>query len=127
MSKHHFRLITATSVGSSVECQRILLQVVNDLRTLRTLAEYLLSFDCISFLSYLEALRASESVNSVWLFHEAAHIIFEQALPRCYEPYAASVALWFVLRNAARSAHYCAADRLLCLLGVHYCAAGRLL
>ena len=52
--------------------------MVNDLRTLRTLGEYLLCFDCVTFLAYLESLRASESVASVWLFHEAAHTIFEQ-------------------------------------------------
>lgn len=57
------------------------LQVVNDLRTLRTLGEYLLCFDAVTFLAYLEALRASESVASVWLFHEAAHTIFEQVPP----------------------------------------------
>jgi DNA excision repair protein ERCC-4 len=56
-------------------------QVVADLRTLRTLGEHLLAFDAVTFLGYLEALRASESVNSVWLFHEAAHTIFEQVAP----------------------------------------------
>ena len=55
--------------------------MVNDLRTLRTLGEYLLCFDAVTFLAYLEALRASESVASVWLFHEAAHTIFEQVPP----------------------------------------------
>ena len=54
-------------------------QIVNDLRTLRSLAEYLLCFDAVTFLAYLESLRAGESINSVWLFHESAHTIFEQA------------------------------------------------
>ena len=54
-------------------------QVVADLRTLRTLGANLLAFDCVTFLGHLESLRASESINSVWLFHEAAHVIFEQA------------------------------------------------
>lgn len=54
------------------------MQVVNNLRTLRTLAEYLLCFDAVTFLSYLENLRAGESVNSVWLFQKAAHTIFDQ-------------------------------------------------
>jgi DNA excision repair protein ERCC-4 len=49
------------------------------LRTLRSLAEYLLCFDAVTFLAYLESLRAGESINSVWLFHESAHTIFEQA------------------------------------------------
>ena len=53
-------------------------QLVQDLRTLRSLAEYLLRFDAVTFLMYLENLRATEGVNSVWLFHDAAHTIFEQ-------------------------------------------------
>ena len=40
-----------------------------DLRTLRSLAGYLLRFDPVTFLSYLEALRATEGVRSTWLFH----------------------------------------------------------
>ena len=53
-------------------------QLVQDLRTLRALAEYLLRFDAVTFLMYLENLRATEGVTTVWLFHDAAHIIFEQ-------------------------------------------------
>lgn len=53
-------------------------QLVQDLRTLRALAEYLLRFDAVTFLMYLENLRATEGVTSVWLFHDAAHTIFEQ-------------------------------------------------
>lgn len=54
------------------------LQLVQDLRTLRALAEYLLRFDAVTFLMYLENLRATEGVTSLWLFHDAAHTIFEQ-------------------------------------------------
>jgi len=54
------------------------LQIVSDLKTLRTLAEYLLILDPVTFLGYLENLRAAESINSIWLFHDAAHTIFEQ-------------------------------------------------
>ena len=54
------------------------MQLVQDLRTLRALAEYLLRFDAVTFLMYLENLRATEGVTSVWLFHDAAHTIFEQ-------------------------------------------------
>ena len=54
------------------------MQLVQDLRTLRGLAEYLLRFDAVTFLMYLENLRATEGVTSVWLFHDAAHTIFEQ-------------------------------------------------
>ncbi|KAL3151984.1 hypothetical protein ABBQ32_001106 [Trebouxia sp. C0010 RCD-2024] len=59
-------------------------QLVQDLRTLRALAEYLLRFDSVTFLMYLENLRATEGVTSVWLFHDAAHTIFEQAKRRVY-------------------------------------------
>ena len=51
---------------------------MSDLKTLRTLAEYLFSFDAVTFLAYLDNLRITEGVSSVWLFHNAAHTIFEQ-------------------------------------------------
>lgn len=54
-------------------------QIVNDLKTLRSLAEQLLSFDAITFLAHLDNLRITEGVASIWLFHDAAHTIFEQA------------------------------------------------
>ena len=57
-------------------------QIVSDLKTLRTLAEYLLILDPVTFLGYLENLRAAESINSIWLFHDAAHTIFEQVKRR---------------------------------------------
>ncbi|KAK3260678.1 hypothetical protein CYMTET_30377 [Cymbomonas tetramitiformis] len=59
-------------------------QMVYDLRTLRKLAGYLLRYDAITFLQYLETLRASETVNSVWLYATAASDIFEHAKRRVY-------------------------------------------
>ena len=56
----------------------VFLQIVSDLRALRTLAEHLLSFDAVTFLAYLDNLRITEGVASIWLFHDAAHTIFEQ-------------------------------------------------
>lgn len=53
-------------------------QVVADLKTLRELAEHLLHFDAVTFLSYLETLRAGEGISSFWLFHDAAHLIFDE-------------------------------------------------
>ena len=44
-------------------------QIVADLRTLRLLAGYMLRFDAVTFLRYLETLRATEGTKSVWLFH----------------------------------------------------------
>ena len=61
-------------------------QIVSDLKTLRTLAEYLLILDPVTFLGYLENLRAAESINSIWLFHDAAHTIFEQVCIRITKP-----------------------------------------
>ena len=53
---------------------------MNDLRTVRSLAEALLRFDSITFLTHLEKLRATESVGALWLFHDATHTVFEQVL-----------------------------------------------
>jgi DNA excision repair protein ERCC-4 len=59
-------------------------QLVADLRTLRALASYLLRFDAVTFLTYLDTLRATEGVRCVWLFHSAAHTVFEAAKARVY-------------------------------------------
>ena len=53
-------------------------QIVNDLRTLRELATALLRYDAVTFLTLLDTLRLSEGRNSVWLFHSAAHTIFQE-------------------------------------------------
>ena len=63
---------------------RKLKQIVYDLRTLRNLATYLLRYDSVTFLRYLETLRVAEGRESVWLYTEAAHTIFEQAKKRVY-------------------------------------------
>ena len=61
---------------------RKLKQIVYDLRTLRNLATYLLRYDAVTFLRYLETLRVAEGRESVWLYTDAAHTIFEQAKRR---------------------------------------------
>ena len=50
---------------------------VQDLRTLRQLALYLVRHDAVTFLSYLEGLRGSEGKACVWIYHDAAHVLFE--------------------------------------------------
>ena len=65
--------------------QSVGVQIVSDLKTLRALAEYLLILDPVTFLGYLENLRAAESINSIWLFHDAAHTIFEQVTEHCLD------------------------------------------
>ena len=59
-------------------------QLVGDLKTLRKLAEYLLRYDAVTFLKYLDTLRASEGVRSVWIFANPTHKIFELAKRRVY-------------------------------------------
>lgn len=53
-----------------------------DLRTLRQMALYLLHYDAVTFLSFLEGLRASEGKGCLWLFHDAAHVLFEMVSGR---------------------------------------------
>ena len=43
-------------------------QVVWDLRTLRNLANFLLRYDAVTFLRYLETLRLTEGSMSMWMF-----------------------------------------------------------
>ncbi|KAI5116627.1 hypothetical protein M0805_009613 [Coniferiporia weirii] len=68
-------------------------QLVGDLATLRNLLNYLLSYDPLAFHAYLETLIASNSTSamggkrqhqSLWLFMDAAHTIFQTAKHRCY-------------------------------------------
>lgn len=59
-------------------------QIVSDLRTLRTLAQYLFKFDAVTFLMYLDSLRTTEGAKCAWIFHSAAHAIFEAAKSRVF-------------------------------------------
>ena len=69
----------AAHLLTSPHTQRMrLLQLVSDLRTIRTLMEFLLQFDAVTYLTYLENLRATESVGAIWLFRDATHTVFEQ-------------------------------------------------
>ena len=60
-------------------------QITRDLSTLRRLAFCVLRYDGPTFLQYLEMLRATEGVNSIWLFLDAARIIFDEAKKRVYK------------------------------------------
>ncbi|CAM6067285.1 unnamed protein product [Sphagnum tenellum] len=60
-------------------------QLVGDLKTLRKLSEYLLRYDAVMFLKYLDTLRASEGVRSVWIFANPTHKIFELTKRRVYQ------------------------------------------
>ncbi|KAJ3300865.1 hypothetical protein HDU76_005999 [Blyttiomyces sp. JEL0837] len=70
-------------------------QIVNDLGTLRRLLGYLDSYDCVTFNSFLEAIKASNSPNplmgihsefsiSPWLLMEGADMIFTSARKRVF-------------------------------------------
>ncbi|XP_022893938.1 DNA repair endonuclease UVH1 [Olea europaea var. sylvestris] len=59
-------------------------QLVSDLKTLRKLLDYLARYDAVTYLKYLDSLRASESFRSVWIFSESSYKIFEYAKKRVY-------------------------------------------
>lgn len=61
-------LLPAQSTASAALCCPPR-QIVSDLRTLRALGSYMLRFDPLTFLTYLDNLRATEGTKSVWLFH----------------------------------------------------------
>lgn len=60
-------------------------QLVSDLKTLRKLADYILRYDAVTFLKYLDTLRASEDVRSVWIFANPTHKIFDLAKRRVFQ------------------------------------------
>jgi len=67
-------------------------QIVRDLTLLRNILHYLLTFDAVSFLRYLDTVLAASTPppgsnrqnQSPWLFLDAAHTIFDQAKKRVY-------------------------------------------
>jgi len=60
-------------------------QLIADLRTLRNLLTYLVSYDCVTYNRYLETLRTHEfGQYSIWLFLPAANRIFSLAKSRVY-------------------------------------------
>lgn len=59
-------------------------QLVSDLKTLRKLLDYLVRYDAVTYLKYLDTLRVSESFRSVWIFAESSYKIFEYAKKRVY-------------------------------------------
>ncbi|XP_057511388.1 DNA repair endonuclease UVH1 isoform X1 [Actinidia eriantha] len=59
-------------------------QLVSDLKTLRKLLDYLVRYDAVTYLKYLDSLRASENFRSVWIFAESSYKIFECAKKRVY-------------------------------------------
>lgn len=67
-------------------------QIVRDLAILRSILQYLLSYDAVSFNRYLDTVLAASSPppgsnrqnQSPWLFLDAAHSIFDTAKRRVY-------------------------------------------
>ncbi|KAF0930707.1 hypothetical protein E2562_034645 [Oryza meyeriana var. granulata] len=60
-------------------------QLVADLRTLRKLLDYLVRYDAVTYLKYLDTLRVSEGVQSVWIFADSSHKIFDLSKRRVYQ------------------------------------------
>ncbi|EEC74323.1 hypothetical protein OsI_09607 [Oryza sativa Indica Group] len=60
-------------------------QLVADLRTLRKLLDYLVRYDAVTYLKYLDTLRVSEGVRSVWIFADSSHKIFDLSKRRVYQ------------------------------------------
>ncbi|OVA17201.1 ERCC4 domain [Macleaya cordata] len=60
-------------------------QLVSDLKTLRKLLDYLVRYDAVTYLKYLDTLRVSEGVRSIWIFADSSHKIFEFAKKRVYQ------------------------------------------
>ncbi|XP_004466678.1 DNA repair endonuclease XPF [Dasypus novemcinctus] len=61
--------------------------LVQDLKILRTLLQYLSQYDCVTFLKLLESLRATEKAfgqNSGWLFLDSSTSMFINARARVY-------------------------------------------
>ncbi|GKY98760.1 hypothetical protein MPSEU_000832300 [Mayamaea pseudoterrestris] len=62
-------------------------QLVQDLRTLRTLFQGLIHYDCITFYTLLRNLKTTSAKTrypSMWLLTPAADVLFRKAKERCY-------------------------------------------
>jgi DNA excision repair protein ERCC-4 len=62
-------------------------QLVQDLRTLRTLFQSLIQYDCVSFWNLLTNLKTASAQSrhpSLWLLTPAANALFKLAKARCY-------------------------------------------
>ena len=51
--------------------------LVRDMRTVQELLRYLLRFNCVSFLRYLQCLRAAAGANTEWMLLSAANTVFQ--------------------------------------------------
>ena len=51
--------------------------LIKDLRTVQDLLRYLLRFNCVSFLRYLQCLRAAAGPATEWLMLAAANTVFQ--------------------------------------------------
>jgi DNA excision repair protein ERCC-4 len=68
-------------------------QIVQDLKTLRTLTHYLVSYDAVTFYSFLETIRAANSLAKTggfrqnlhsWLLLDSANVVFACAKERVF-------------------------------------------
>lgn len=56
---------------------------MKDLATVQGLVSQLLRYDAVTFLTLLEGVKLSQVGSSIWLFHEATHIMYEQVGIQC--------------------------------------------
>ncbi|NP_001296586.1 DNA repair endonuclease XPF-like [Hydra vulgaris] len=60
-------------------------QLVADLKILRILLGYLTQYDCITFYKFLQSLSSNaQNKNSIWMFLDAANLVFQSAKARVY-------------------------------------------
>jgi len=59
-------------------------QLVKDLETLRKLLEYMVRYDCVTFMRFLEVLQHSEGPQCIWLGLASTDRIFKLACSRLY-------------------------------------------
>jgi DNA excision repair protein ERCC-4 len=51
--------------------------LIKDIRTIQELLRYLLRFNCVSFLRYLQCLKAAAGPRTEWMLHSAANTVFQ--------------------------------------------------
>jgi DNA excision repair protein ERCC-4 len=61
--------------------------LVRDMRTVQELLRFLLRFNAVSFLRYLQCLRAAAGPNTEWMLLAAANTVFQaRRAARCLKP-----------------------------------------
>ena len=62
-------------------------QLISDLRTLRSLLQYLVQYDCVNFWKLIQSIKAMSAASrhpSMWLLQPTGEILFQKAKERLY-------------------------------------------